>query len=115
MIFADMAKTKKSASRGREEWRILVQAWKAGGSTARAFSEAQGLNMASLFYWSSMFKREKRSEPAAKLLPVRVSPVEVRRPAMELRVGPTRVRFEGGTSPGYVAALARALLEAVSA
>lgn len=115
MIFADMAKTKKSASRSRDEWRSLVQAWKASGTTAKAFSEAQGLNTASLFYWSSVFKREVTNEAAAKLLPVRVSPVDVRRPAMELRVGPTRVRFEGGTSPGYVAALARALLEAVSA
>lgn len=110
-----MAKSKKSASRCRGEWRSLVQAWKASGTTARAFSETQGLNTASLFYWSSVFKREGTHEAPAKLLPVRVSPVEVRRPAMELRVGPTRVRFEGGMSPVYVAALARALLDAVSA
>ena len=110
-----MKRTEKSAPRGREEWRSLVQSWKASGATAKAFAASNGLSTASLFCWSSIFKREEPPRLSGRLLPVRVSSVDTKRAELELRLGVMRVRFEDGTSPRYVAELARALLDVASA
>ena len=84
-------------------------------SARPAFSASNGLSTASLFCWSSIFKREEPTRVSGKLLPVRVTSVDAKRAELELRLGVMRVRFEDGTSPRYVAELARALLDVASA
>ena len=111
-----MSRRERSVTRNREEWRVLVREWKACGSSAREFASTRELSEASLYYWSSMLKREAPStgRAAARLVPVRVTSQE-RVAELELAVGTMRVRFDSGASPRYVAALAQALLEAASA
>lgn len=106
----------KKARRSREEWRALVQEWRASGLSMKEFAGQRGVSASSLAYWSSTLKREPRRTPAPRLLPVRVSStVAVTSPGLELVLGPLRLRFDGGTSPTYIAEVARALLSAGSA
>lgn len=107
-----MKKNLKHGRRDREQWRSLVEEWRRSGATAKEFANSRGLSATSLYYWSSVLARATRA-PAAKLLPVRVAPSVAQCAAeLELAIGPARVRFDEGTSPAYVAALVRALLEA---
>ncbi|MFM2420220.1 MAG: hypothetical protein RL385_4943 [Pseudomonadota bacterium] len=109
-----MKKHEKSGRRTRDEWRAVVAEWKASGQSAREFAAARGLSRGSLFYWSSELAREAPT-PAAKLLPVRVMPSVVPTAReVELTVGSVRVRLDGQASPAYVAALARALVDATT-
>jgi hypothetical protein len=112
-----MKKPERSAARGREEWRVLVREWKASGSTAQEFASTRELSVTSLYYWSSVLKRDvPAARTAARLVPVRVMSSSFEsRAELELAVGAIRMRFDTGTSPRYVAALAQALLEAASA
>jgi len=108
-----MRKRERAPRRSRAQWRVLVDEWKASGVPAREFARARDLSTSSLQYWSSMFRRETPPRATPKLLPVRVTnAADVQERALELVVGPVRVRFEGGTSPTYVAAVARSLLDA---
>ena len=109
-----MKKRERTAARSREEWRELVREWKASGSTAREFAGTRGLSVTSLFYWSSVLKREEleQARPKAKtrLVPVRVAMSGGHVQAeFELVIGHARLRFRDGASPQYVAALAHAL------
>jgi transposase-like protein len=105
----------KARRRGREEWRGLVHEWRASGMRMKDFARQRGISASSLAYWSSTLGREPR-KTAPKLLPVRVSPAaEMVAPGVSLLVGPLQFRFDGGTSPAYVAAVARALLATGSA
>jgi hypothetical protein len=89
----------------------LVDEWRASGKPMKEFAGERELSANCLSYWSSTLQREPRRAPAPRLLPVRVSASsEVVAPGLELVVGPLRLRFEGGSSPAYVAAVARALL-----
>ena len=106
-----MRKTEKQERRSREEWRGLVHAWRESGLSATVFARERGLNTAMLYYWSSELKRIEAGAKG-RLLPVRVTASAVRSADLELRVGAACVRFEAGTSPAYVAALAHALLDA---
>ena len=109
----------KSSERSarREQWRAVVKEWRDSGLKAKDFAHKRGLSTATLFYWSSIFKREAPTKAGARLLPVRVMGVrsmpttDVHSPELELSLGPLRVRFPAGASPSYVAALAQALLE----
>lgn len=77
----------------------------------KEFAGERELSANCLSYWSSTLRRESRKAHAPRLLPVRVSTSpEIVAPGLELVVGPLRLRFEGGSSPAYVAAVARALL-----
>jgi hypothetical protein len=109
-----MKKSEKRTRLDREQWRTLVSEWRSSGTKAQEFARTRGLKPANLYYWSSVLARAAEPAPVPKLLPVRVTPQVSRSPAVELAVGPTRIRFEAGTSPSYVAALARALLEATT-
>lgn len=112
MTFSGMKKAERRAVRDREYWRALVSEWKASGQTAKAFAQGRDVGDASLFYWSSVFRREAVPRGPARLLPVRVTPAAAARTAeLELAVGMVRVRFDDAVSPQYVASLARALLE----
>lgn len=112
-----MRKRGRSAARSREEWAALVRDWKASGSTAKEFARTRELSVTSLFYGSSVLKRdEAQTRTATRLVPVRVMPpVHESRAELELAVGSLRVRFDSGAPPRYVAALAQALLEVASA
>ncbi|MDB4972811.1 MAG: hypothetical protein JWN48_1152 [Myxococcaceae bacterium] len=84
----------RSRSRQREEWRVLVREWKAGGQRAKEFAGARQLSMTSLFYGPSMLKREAPTRAPARLLPVRVTTSPIGRPAeFELAVGRGAVRL----------------------
>jgi hypothetical protein len=110
-----MSKNDRAPRRSREEWRALVGEWKTAGGSARGFADPRGLSSKSLLNWSSVFEREPVARTGPKLLPVRVSAgVSAPERALELIVGPLRVRFDAGTPPGYVADLARAMLDAAS-
>jgi hypothetical protein len=114
-MLPSMRKSKRAQRRSRDEWRVLVGEWKVSGAPAREFADRRGLSASSLLYWSSVLRREAPARPLPKLLPVRVTPaVDAPERALELVVGPLRVRFEGGTTPAYVAAVARALMDAAS-
>lgn len=107
-----MKKTDKRTRRSRAQWQALVEEWRGSGVKANEFALSRGLSTTSLYYWSSVLARA--APPTPKLLPVRVAPQLARSFDLELAVGPARVRFEQGTAPAYVGALARALLEAAS-
>lgn len=78
----------------------------------KEFAGERELSANCLSYWSSTLKREPR-RATPRLLPVRVSTsAEAATPGLELVLGPLRLRFEGGSSPAYIAAVARALLMA---
>ena len=108
-----MKRNQRAQRRSREEWRVLVDEWRASGKAMKEFASEHELSVNCLSYWSSTLGREPGRSPAPRLLPVRVSASpEVASPGLELVVGPLRLRFEGGSSPAYVAAVARALLTA---
>jgi hypothetical protein len=111
-----MKRSQRAQRRSREEWRILVDEWRASGKPMKEFAGERELSANCLSYWSSTLQRERRKPPTPKLLPVRVmASQEFAGPGLELDVGPLRLRFAGGASPAYVAAVARALLTAGSA
>lgn len=90
-------------SRGKQFWERLVREVAAGGSRT-AVARRHGVSQT----WLGKWCRELGGAPrAATLLPVRVVEEHPRR--LELAVGALSVRFEEGTDPEYVAALARAL------
>jgi len=76
----------------------------------KAFAAERGVSVNCLSYWSSTLQREARLDRSTRLLPVKVTPSEEPSPGLLLMVGPLRLRFEGGTSPTYIAAVARALV-----
>jgi transposase-like protein len=106
-----MRKPEKRVRRDRKQWQTLVEEWRSSGANAKEFARTHGLSTTSLYYWSSVLSRAAPA-PMPKLLPVRVAAQVARSSELELWVGPARVRFDEGTSPAYVGALARALLEA---
>lgn len=106
-----MKNRERAPRRSREQWRDLVGKWRASGTSAREFAVAHDLTLESLQHWYRVFGREASVRNTPKLLPVRVTPApEAAERSLELAVGPMRVRFEGGASPTYVAAVAHALL-----
>jgi hypothetical protein len=108
-----MKKSEKRARRDRGQWQALVDEWRSSGANAKEFARTRGLSTTSLYYWSSVLSRAVLA-PTPKLLPVRLAPQIARSSELELCVGPARVRFDEETSPTYVGALARALLEATA-
>jgi hypothetical protein len=107
-----MKKSERAPRRSREQWRGLVAEWKSSGRSARDFAVARDVKVESLQYWSRVLGRDAAAR-GPKLLPVCVTPAaETVVRSLELVLGPLRVRFEGGTPPSYVAAVAHALLHA---
>ena len=105
------AKNEKQGRRDRSAWRSLVDQWRASGVQAPEFARQRGLKVANLYYWSSVLGREQ-PKAATRLVPVQLAASAGHAVDLELLVGPARVRFPEGTAPAYVAAVARALLEA---
>ena len=106
-----MKKNEKRSRRDRNAWRSLVAEWRASGMQAPEFAQRHGLKIANLYYGSSVLGREQ-PKAAARLVPVQLAASASHAVDLELVVGPARVRFQENTPPEYVAALARALLEA---
>ena len=106
-----MRVAQRARRRSREEWRGLVDEWRASGAPMKVFAAERGLSANCLSYWSSTLQRERRKSATPKLLPVRVTPsTELVDSGLELAIGPLRLRLPAGTSPTYIAAVARALL-----
>jgi len=64
--------------RGREEWRRLVDDWKASGASARRFARLVGVSAATLYRWrGSLTKSAKKpgSAALAKIVEVRATQV----------------------------------------
>ena len=106
-----MKKNDKRSRRNRNAWRALVAEWRASGVQAPEFARRRGLKVANLYYWSSVLGREQ-PKAATRLVPVQLATSTGHSVDLELLVGPARLRFPEGTAPAYVAAVARALLEA---
>jgi hypothetical protein len=48
-----------------QKWSARVEAWRASGRTARAFSEGKEYTASGLRYWASRLRRMRREEAAA--------------------------------------------------
>jgi transposase-like protein len=108
-----MRQPQNRTRRDRKHWQTLVEQWRSSGANAKEFARTHGLSATSLYYWSSVLSRAAPA-PLPKLLPVRMAAQIARSSELELWVGAAHVRFDEGTSPAYVGALARVLLEATA-
>ena len=100
------------AKRSRDEWAAEVARFRVSGQTAEVYAARHGLNVWTLRWWSS---RIGTVAPAAG---VSLREIVVEQAAsepssnFELLLGGITLRFEVGTDPRYVAAVAAALAEA---
>lgn len=97
--------------RTRNEWTKLVAEWRASGNTCKAFCSRRGIKPGRLKWWAwTLASDAKLSKAPVSFVPVRVSAQVAPNVVMfDLEVRDVRFRFEGGTDPRYVAALARAI------
>lgn len=97
--------------RSRAEWLKLIGEWRAGGKTAEQFCSRLGIRPATLKWWAWKTDGEHVAAPrGAALVPVNVASRLVAGVAtFEVELGEVRLRFETGTDPRYVAAVAHAL------
>lgn len=97
--------------RSRAEWLQLIDEWRDSGKSAERFCSKLGIRPATLKWWAWKIGAGEAVPPTASaLVPVKVATHLV--PAVatfELELGDVRLRFETGTDPRYVAALANAL------
>lgn len=103
------------AKRSRAEWSKVIGRYRASGQTADVFARRNGLNVSTLRWWSA--ELGKGSIPEDDALGVRevvVAPRVAlgRDGTFELVLGALSIRFEVGTDPVYVAAVAAVLVEA---
>lgn len=82
-------------------WERLAREVDAGASKVSVAAK-HGVSAWSVGQWCQRLAKER-----PQLLPVRV--VEQRGRCLEIVAGSTRIAFEEGTSPDYIAAIARAL------
>lgn len=97
--------------RSRAEWLKLIDEWRASGRTVERFCSKLGIRPATLKWWAWKIGADKLAAPATSaLVPVNVAARLVSPGAtFELELHEVRLRFETGTDPRYVAALAHAL------
>jgi hypothetical protein len=64
--FHERVRRRKLASRrlSAGQWAELVSIWEAGGESARAFADQDGISEASLRWWKGELARRSRREPA---------------------------------------------------
>ena len=105
-------------ARSEGVWRALVEELERSGMTAEAFAEEHGLNMRTVKWWRSYFRRERREAkkslaPDIQFAKVKQSeeptPVrsETRETGLALFVGGVRI----GVHPGFDRATLAALLD----
>lgn len=102
-----MARPKRS----RAEWTKVVAKYRASGLTAEVFAARHDLNVSTLRWWSAEIGSAGPSVPALRELVVQAADTSSGR-SFELTLGAIGLRFEVGTDPRYVAAVAAALVEA---
>ena len=97
-------------ARERAVWERIVAEVEAGMSQ-RAAAQRHGVSAAGVGHWVRRLRQEKASRPAPQLLPVRLtrSSPSPSRARCALLVDDLQLTFDEGTSPEYVAALARAI------
>ena len=95
-------------ARERAVWERIVAEVDAGMSR-RAAAQRHGVSAAGVGHWVRRLRQEKASRPAPQLLPVRLTSSSPERARCALLVDNLQVTFDEGTSPEYVAALARAI------
>lgn len=102
-----MARPKRS----RAEWTKVVAKYRASGLTAEVFAARHDLNVSTLRWWSAEIGSASACVPALRELVVEREVGSADR-SFELTLGAIGLRFEVGTDPRYVAAVAAALVEA---
>ena len=101
-----MARPKRS----RAEWTRVVAKYRASGLTAEAFASRHDLNVSTLRWWGAEIGSGSASVPALRELVVERTVAAGG--SFELTLGAIGLRFEVGTDPRYVAAVAAAVVEA---
>ena len=96
-----------AAQRGREFWERAVREVEAGASQM-AVGRRYGVASSTVGHWVRRLRGARADEAASTaLVPVRVAGEPRRR--IEIVVGATRIEFDEGTDPSYVAAVVRAV------
>ena len=95
-------------ARERAVWERIVAEVEAGLSQ-RAAAQRYGVSAAGVGHWVRRLRQEKASRPAPHLLPVRLTSSSPSRARCVLLVEDLQLTFDEGTSPDYVAAVARAI------
>jgi hypothetical protein len=96
--------------RTRAEWLTLVSEWRESGKTAERFCSKLGIRPVTMKWWAWKFDGERVVPSTTELVPVRLATKPIVSAGMfELELRDARLRFEVGTDPGYVAAVARAI------
>ena len=91
------------------EWSERVQAWRASGQPAPAFSEGKGFSAKLLRWWGSELARRARKKPRVRMaLVVRRAPAST---PLTLAVGGARIEVHGG----FDRALLRDVVDALGA
>lgn len=93
-------------AKGREFWERVAREV-AAGATRSSVAARYGVAGSTVGHWVRRLEEEQAAKPTATLVPVRITGEPRRRVA--IAVGATRVEFEEGTDPAYVAAVVRVL------
>lgn len=111
-----------TTARSESEWQVLVQDLDGSGLSARSFAEQRGLNVRTVVWWRSYFRRrgrevETRSPPAVQLAAVRrVShPKEGRSKTSGTPLALFACGVRIGVSPGFDRATLSSLLDVLDA
>lgn len=104
----------KRAQRSREFWEKVVFEADSSGLTRAKYAESVGVGQAALSHWLTKLRdKSEKTRPAAKaarLMRVHVVDNKPRQDApLSLELGGVIVRFSEGTTPEYVAKLAKSL------
>jgi transposase-like protein len=95
-------------ARDRAVWEQIVAEVEAGMSQ-RAAAQRHGVSPAGVGHWVRRLREDKARQPAPQLLPVCLTSSSPSRARCTLIVDDLHLTFDEGTSPEYVAALARAI------
>lgn len=112
----------KTKAKTESEWRALVQELEGSGSSARDFAERHRLNVRTVVWWRSYFRRrgresEKKSAPAVQFATVKrsIEPASARSRAsaagLAIFAGGVRI----GVQPGFDRTTLTALLDVLDA
>lgn len=104
----------KRAQRSREFWEKVVFEADSSGLTRAKYAESVGVGEAALSHWLTKLRgKSEKVRPtveAARLMRVQVVDVKAKRDAeLSLEHAGVVIRFGEGTSPEYVAKLAKSL------
>lgn len=108
---------RRARRRSREEWREIIDRWRASGLTGPAFARREKLNFNTFAWWRNEVNREQSSRPSLRerscglsLVPVRLPPRVNREPVEVVLPGGITVRVPESAELDRVAALTNAIL-----